>query len=752
MEEFPRASQAIIDNHYVDDYLDSVDTTEEAIALMEQVKYIHANGGFEIRQFVSNSEEVLQELGVNQGISDKNLNFESDSSRVLGMFWAPSRDVFTFCTPSNSQLPLMEPQSSAPTKRQVLCIIMSVFDPLGLIAHFIIHGKILMQHIWRTGTDWDDEIPKHLQQSWTAWHSYLPKLKDVQVPRCLLGFLRFDKAVTSELHAFVDASREAYACAIYLRTAGISGVECSLIVAKSKVAPLKPTSIPRLELQAALIGARLMEHVQQSLTLPVFRRVFWSDSSTVLSWLQTDGFRYHQYVALRVGEILSTSKANEWRYVPTGQNVADDATKWKSGPDLSPTSRWFNGPKFLRLPESSWPAQAQAQQTTEEQVHQFFLHREEISEPTLDISRFSNWHRLHRAAAYVCRATDIFQGRNVDVGGWLTSKELAAAENLLWRQVQKEVFPSEWQALRTRRDNGDEQMVDRCSPLYKLSPFMDKEGVIRMGSRIGAAPFASYETKYRVVLPKQHRISFLLTDSYHRRLLHANHETVLNDMRQRFYVPALRRLVRKVAAECQRCKVSKANPQVPQMAPLPKARLTPFVKPFAYVGVDYFGPMMVKVGRNSAKRWVALFTCLTIRAVHMEVVQSLSTHSCVMAFRRFIARRGAPLEVYSDNGTCFVGASRRLKKEIREINEKCAATFTNARTSWIFNPPAAPHMGGLWERMVRSVKTAMQALGDGLRHPTEETFETIVLEAEAIVNSRPLTYVGLDSGDQEAHH
>ncbi|XP_062552113.1 uncharacterized protein LOC134217383 [Armigeres subalbatus] len=296
-------------------------------------------------------------------------------------------------------------------------------------------------------------------------------------------------------------------------------------------------------------------------------------------------------------------------------------------------------------------------------------------------------------------------------------------------------------------------MIGKSSPLYRLNPFLDDNGIIRMGSRIEAAPEATFSTKYPVILPNKHSITALITDSFHRRLLHGNNETVNNEMRQMFYIVGLRNLIRKVARNCQKCKVRKATPRPPMMAPLPKARLTPFIRAFTFVGVDYFGPLEVKVGRSVVKRWVALFTCLTVRAVHLEVTHSLSTQSCVMAFRRFIARRGAPREVYSDNGTNFVGANRLLMEEqkmIQQSNRECATTFTNAHTTWRFNVPAAPHMGGPWERMVRAVKSGMKVVSNSSIHPTDEVLETILLEVEGVINSRPLTYIPLDDADDEA--
>ncbi|XP_055529112.1 uncharacterized protein LOC129721047 isoform X1 [Wyeomyia smithii] len=221
-------------------------------------------------------------------------------------------------------------------------------------------------------------------------------------------------------------------------------------------------------------------------------------------------------------------------------------------------------------------------------------------------------------------------------------------------------------------------------------------------------------------------------------------------MRQRFEILKLRALIKEVTSKCIWCRIQRASPRPPPMAPLPSARLTPFIKPFTSVGVDYFGLVYVKVGRNRVKRWVALFSCMTIRAVHLEVVHSLSTESCIMAVRRFVARRGPPAEFYSDNGTCFSGASGVLQRELNDRNQTLARTFTSAQTSWKFIPPATPHMGGVWERLVRSVKAAVGTLLDAPRVSDDETLLTIMYEAEAMINCRPLTYIPLESADQEA--
>ncbi|XP_053686569.1 uncharacterized protein LOC128736113 [Sabethes cyaneus] len=746
---YPRAVNAIIKDHYVDDFLSSVDSVEEAVQLVQQVKRIHAAAGFEFGKVLSNSQDVLDLLGETGSPDSKSLAFEKEKlhERVLGVVWVPAADHFTFDQPELEEALNNE---TVPTKRQVLRTVMKLYDPLGFVAHFVVQGKVLMQEIWRTGTGWDEPIAEHLYNLWSRWIALYVAIGEVKVPRCFFGPLRPEEVNEIELHVFTDASTAACSCVAYLRMSGNEGAWSSLVAAKTKVAPLRTLSIPRLELQAAMMGARLIQNIRLALTINIQKRYLWTDSATVLAWLRSDNRRYHQFVSFRVGEILSLTSVDEWYYVPSKLNVADDATKWNTGPSFDPENRWFQGPTFLRESKERWPKQSVAvdeENAACEELRMVAVHQP--VEPIVNVERFSNWNRLVRAMAYVHRAVRVWKRA---LGGDcrrqnLDQYDFMKAEVTLWRQAQGQMYSAEVDELKHGRS------VGRSSSLHSLVPFLDECGVVRVGSRIGSAQHIPYATKYPVVLPRDHRITFLLVQSFHRRFLHANGETVCNELRQEFYIPKLRVLVRKVGRSCQHCKVKKAAPAPPLMGSLPRVRLTPFIRPFTYVGVDYMGPFEVKVGRSVTKRWICLFTCLTIRAIHLELAHSLSSKACVMAFRRFVARRGAPLQVFSDNGTNFVGANRQLseeKQKIQRIVEDCAATFTNAYTQWHFNVPAAPHMGGPWERMVKSVKAAMKAVSESPRLLSDEVLETIMLEAEAIVNSRPLTYVPLEPADDEA--
>ncbi|XP_055542869.1 uncharacterized protein LOC129728450 [Wyeomyia smithii] len=656
IQQYPRAVEGILNCHYVDDYLDSFGSESEAEKVSSEVRLVHSNGGFHLRNWRTNSERVLIGLGESAAADIKNLYLDRSEhvDRVLGMLWSTGLDELSFSTRMSEEVRHLLDSGTRPTKRQVLRCVMSLFDPLGLLAPFIIHGKVLIQELWRAGTEWDEVIGDKAFEHWNRWTKMIEFISTVKIPRCY--FPRATEATykNAQLHVFVDASEITYSCAAYIRTTANDGSsDCVLVSGKTKVAPLKPMSIPRLELQGCVIGTRLLKFVQDHHPVAFSKRFLWTDSTTAKTWIQSDPRRYKPFVAYRVGEISESTDTSDWRWVPSKLNPADEAAKWGRGPYFNQESQWFHGPAFLRLPEEEWPKTIEPTEPTTEETQK--------------------------------------------INGPLTQGELLGAEQAIVRLVQRESYPDEMAILEQNRTkpNHKHAFLERKSSLFKLMPELDEAGLLRQRSRIIAANAATYDARFPLILPSKHRAVQLLVADYHQRFRHANNETIVNELRQHYAIPNLRRLVKSVAYKCQLCKIRKACPGNPPMAALPPARLAVHMRPFTFVGLDYFGPFLTKVGRSNVKRWIALFTCLTVRAVHLEIAFSLTTASCISCVRRFIGRRGSPIEIFSDNGTNFQGAERILRDQ---IDQELSVTFTSTTTKWSFIPPGAPHMGGAWER------------------------------------------------------
>ncbi|XP_062712768.1 uncharacterized protein LOC134289942 [Aedes albopictus] len=456
------------------------------------------------------------------------------------------------------------------------------------------------------------------------------------------------------------------------------------------------------------------------------------------------------------------------RRLPTKLNIADVLTKWGQGPPLQSDGEWFNGPAFLYRPQDQWPTQEASIEETDEEARGIVLFHGAI-----DVNPISRWTKLLRVTASVVRFNDNCRRKcrgEPILTTWATAKqrqltqhvaanypsvkaplgqeELRRAETILWRQAQWDSFPDEMSALTNnlgRQPGGPISVVKKCSPIFKSSPVLDDKGVLRMDGRLANADESSFDKRHPIILSRSHEVTQKLIQYYHEQFGHANSETVFNEMRQRFQIPKMRPAIQQVVSKCVWCKMNKCRPLSPRMAPLPVERVTSHLRPFSSVGLDYLGPVEVAVGRRKEKRWVAVFTCMAVRAVHLEVVHSLTTESCRMAIARFCSKFGKPNNIFSDNATCFRGASNEMEK----INKACAEGVSSSSTAWHFIPPATPHMGGVWERMVRSVKEAMRALDDG-RRLTDEILATTLAEAADMINTRPLTYLPQDSTETEA--
>lgn len=581
--QYPAAVTAIVENHYMDDYLDSFKNEEQAIEISKQVRAIHSRGNFNLRGWASNSPETLAALTEDAQKELVRLDDGTKTERVLGLIWKPQDDKLTF----NLELARIPPAlltEHAPTKRQALKIIMSVYDPLGIATPVTVKGKKIIQEVWRRGTDWDAKMDEDLAKQWTAWMKHMQELRNINVPRC---YLQYSEASSLQLHVFVDASTTAYAAALYWRAETSDGnIHVSLITAKARVAPLKLTTVPRLELQAAVLGSRMADTVIEEHRQKPETRTFWTDSRTVLAWLRNGARTYKAYVAHRIAAIQETTTIAEWRWIPTKLNVADDATR-EIPANFDSEHRWFSGPQFLLQDPEDWPKEEIAPTALTGEEKSQVLHMTDAApknaRATPDVSRFSKWERLLRATARVLQFIDKCRdGRRLRVGYSRTRKNkerdpdwrhqsnlkpkkqdrarteqktqdknrhylpveadlLRRAEKQLVRLIQEESFHEEIEALRKGK------APHKTDRLRSLSVVLIND-VVHLRGRVDAAAGVTDRQKNPPVLDGNHTATKLWVAYTHRKLLHAGTETTVNECRQHYWILRLRPIVKGSSA------------------------------------------------------------------------------------------------------------------------------------------------------------------------------------------------------------
>ncbi|XDV46694.1 hypothetical protein PO909_014534 [Leuciscus waleckii] len=458
---YPSAAAFVENSFYVDDGLVSVPTVKEACELIVEAQELCKRGGLRLHKFNSNESEALHCVEASERVSRvKQLDLNPDSASIeyaLGIQWLIESDSFSF----NINL-----KDKPDTRRGILSVIASLNDPLGFVAPFVLSGKCILQELCRRSIGWDDLLPEDLLPRWEEWKAGLRGLKIVWIPRCYHP-QDFGKIVSVELHHFADASSVGYGACSYLRCKDVKNkVHCSFVMAKARVAPSKITSIPRLELSAAVVAARMSVLLESELNIKIDEEFFWTDSQVTLAYINNEARRFHIFVANRVQLIREYTIPSQWFYVDTKENPADHASRGLRASDILSTT-WLSGPEFL------WKEEVHPEPTSsldllvgdpEVKTIQAFAIRVTDCTNMLDrLFRLSSWTTLLKVVARIKR---LVSGRKCQTDV-VTVKERESAAKAVIKLVQQQAFSQEIKALETR------ESLPCSSPLFSFDPILN---------------------------------------------------------------------------------------------------------------------------------------------------------------------------------------------------------------------------------------------------------------------------------------
>ena len=707
-EKYPQTVKDLKENTYVDDVQSVCDTVEGLLKFKEEATKVMEEGGFQLHKWHSNAPFEVDATSNKKEVEDPTyakviIGTQPSETKILGNLWDTNRDElrisFAKCIENGN--------GGIVTKRKMLSIINGVFDILGIVSPVIITGKILYSKVCLKKLSWDEEVPTEIADPWQKWIKNLARTPSVSIPRSVIS----GEVVKVVLHGFADASKLAVSAAIYIVAYySNSDVSQRLLVSKSRIAPKK--SIPRLELVGAHTLCKLVNHTKKTLAeYPIEEFHGWLDSTTVLHWLEGNG-TWTQFVRNRATAIRE-SNLTKWHYVPTEENPSDKGTRGVAPERLG--RLWFHGPDWLQN-KDEWPSQPEIVETPETLCESLprrekqLLAKDKIKEPdqlgTL-LEKFSYWKTL-RITAFVMRFISRCRGRRIQEPV-LTLEEIDSAETYWLKRAQA----------------SEELKSD-------IALKMDEKGVWRCSGRV---------PRYNpIFLPKNSRLVASLIQQSHEKTLHGGVSMTMSSIRERYWVPKLRSQVKKIVHNCNSCKRNRVKPLLsPGKSMLPEFRAQ-LSEPFAFTGVDFAGPIIYKIKKSTfGKSYVALFTCASTRAVHLKLCKDLSALEFKRTMKEFVARRGPPQVMVSDNGRTFVATKKWLKTLVK--NEDLMNFLAIQRIKWKFNLSRAPWWGGFFERLVGIMKRSLsKTIGKKLL--TFSELEEVLLDVECTMNNRPLCYQG----------
>ena len=722
--QFPAAAEVLQHGRYVDDIFFGRDDLEELRSLQKEIIEVLSRGCFFLKKWATNHQTLLAHEPASNLANPLLFSDDSNQSlKTLGIVWYPILDSFSYRFSAEDL--------DHWTKRSLLADSAKLFDPLGWIAPVILKFKALFQQTWVRHIEWDSTLPSDILQDWKSIRNQLPQLSSFHLPR-FLG------TGTLELHGFSDASQLAYAAVVYARTIAPDGsVTVQLLMAKTKLAPIRQLSIPRLELCGAQLLTQLVAHIRRDFSpeIPIF---LWTDSTTVLAWIKSMPRKWTSFVGNRIGLIHELCPGIPWYHVKSAENPADVASRGLSPLDILSNNLWLKGPTFLSNPKLFPPSGLIFD--TDEEAAPVRLNVT-TTPPNFWISlmeRFSQFSRLLHVVCYVLRFRDILKSRSRNLSVQLEPGEISKSLQFLISRVQNHYFSDEISRLSSSRP------LSTSSSIRTLDPFLDKCHLLRVGGRLRNADSVDFNST-PILLPKS-RFSDLVISKTHLDTLHGGSKICCSQIRLKFWIIGLSKSVKRLITSCVRCTRYRAKTYEPPMGQLPSFRVQPS-KPFSTTGVDFAGPFMLRPyqgrGKISVKGYIALFVCCSTKAVHLELVMGLSVSCLLMGLRRFIARRGRCHTLLSDHGRNFIGCNNVIKEFLSQIithseSPEIRSFLTDSVMKWEFIPPYSPHFGGIWESGIKSVKYHLYRMFNGDLLTIEE-IQTALCQIESILNSRPLT-------------
>ncbi|MCO5761852.1 MAG: hypothetical protein NHG36_10120 [Chromatiaceae bacterium] len=718
---------------YMDDFYHGGPDAESVVKVAKEVVEALAESGMVLKKFASNSKEVLGAFAP-EDLAPPFKDFKEKEDgllptmKALGLRWDAEKDTLGFST-------RMQPAPPA-NLAQALSQVASLFDLLRIAGPYLMRGKLLFQSFLRSGLGWRDPLSAQQLKDWMQWLQGLTLVSTLTIPR----WLGFAPGEPLTLHLFSDASNVGYgAVGIFSGESGTAFMAGKGLVINQK----KPPTTPKAELQALLIAVRMAGHALTEFEgyLQIQRLVFWVDSAAVWFWVRNDQKEYQQFVHNRLEEIMTFLKQHAElrptvRWLGTASNPADLISRGCEAEEMVKGFQfWTQGPDFLRAKEDQWPKQlpgAVKAEDLELKKNQVFKEEQEcFAGLSIACDEFAGFDTI---ADYLQQGME-FRSASLT--------ELEAAEVDLVKRAQRDCFKAEVREIREAAKEdpsaGAVSIIPRRGCLQRKRVFLHTDGLVRVVTRLEKADFLSWEESNPIALPTKHPATRLLIREYHRRADHAGARGTYAALIRKYSISFS--IVKQEVFRCQKCRSSAPLPMKAPLAPLHAGRLQLRGSVFQQTGMDFFGPFVL---RRRKKAYGLLFTCMTTRAVHLELCPDSSVPTWLNAIERFVARRGQPRIIRCDRAGTFLGGSRRIAQLEREVlpeaffQELSGEVSERLKIQFCFSPAQTPHFGGLWESLVRSVKLHLVKAAGTISNLSYDALVTFLARAESVINRRPL--------------